>query len=117
MRKFLTLLSVLMLTTALGWAQGTISGVIKDATGEPVAFAKIKVEGTNVAATTDGNGLFTIKAASGASLIISGKGFETKTATATTGFNTFNLAKASKGDGATEEVVVTIGRASCRERV
>ena len=107
MKKFLTLLSVLMLTTLLGWAQGTISGVIKDATGEPVAFAKIKVESSNVSTTADANGLFTIKAASGANLIISGKGFETKTAIAATGFNSFMLAKATKGDGATEEVVVT----------
>jgi TonB-linked SusC/RagA family outer membrane protein len=107
MRKFLTLLSVLMLTTVMGWAQGLVSGVIKDATGEAISFATVKVEGTNVSSQTDANGFFSIKAAAGASFVISAKGYETKTAPSIAGFNSFTLAKASAGDGKTEDVVVT----------
>jgi TonB-linked SusC/RagA family outer membrane protein len=105
MRKFLTLLSVFMLSTMLAWAQGSVNGVVRDPSGEPVPFAVIKVEGTNVTTTADGNGVFNIKAANGASLIISAKGFVTKTVTAATGFNTFIVVKAATGN--TEDVVVT----------
>jgi TonB-linked SusC/RagA family outer membrane protein len=105
MRKFLTLLSVMMLCTMVAWAQGSISGVVRDPAGDQVPFAIVKVEGTSVTTTADGNGVFSIKAPNGSNLVISGKGFESKTVLAASGFNTFTLVKSQTGN--TEDVVVT----------
>lgn len=47
-------------------AQGFISGVVLDAaTGDPIPFAKVKVEGKNLGANTDFDGAFKIKSVAG----------------------------------------------------
>ncbi len=102
MRKFITLLSVLMLSTLLAWTQGTVSGVVKSPAGDAVPFAEIKL-GNGIKTTTDANGVFTIKATAGSELTITAKGYETKTAIVGAGFNTFTIAKT----GATEDLIIT----------
>jgi TonB-linked SusC/RagA family outer membrane protein len=82
MRKFASLLTMLMLSCALAYGQTkTVSGQVKDDKGEAVAFATVTETGTTNRAKADGNGYFSIKIKDGSSISISAAGHETKTLT------------------------------------
>lgn len=53
------------------------SGTVKDSTGEPIIGASIIEKGTTNGTSTDQNGLFSIRVAEGAKLIVSFVGYET----------------------------------------
>jgi len=72
MRKMITLLSVLLLFSAMAFSQiKPVSGTIKDAKGEAIPFASIKVKGGRTGVSADANGKFTINAKPGDVLVIS----------------------------------------------
>lgn len=50
---------------------GKVTGIVRDANGEPLIGATVKVKGTSVATATDVDGKYTIKAAPGSTLVIS----------------------------------------------
>ncbi len=58
--RVLTLLMGLLLSIG-AFAQTTVSGIVKDGTGEPVIGATIKVVGTGMGTATDLDGNFTLK--------------------------------------------------------
>ena len=67
MRKFASLLAVLMLFNALAFGQTrTVSGQVRDDKNEGVPFATITETGTTNRAKADANGLFSIKIKTGA---------------------------------------------------
>ncbi|MFT3824836.1 MAG: SusC/RagA family TonB-linked outer membrane protein [Chitinophagaceae bacterium] len=77
MRKILTLLTVLALSIVIAYGQNpSVTGQVKDAKGEPVPFATIKIKGTNTGVAADATGSFKINAASGTTLVISATGYE-----------------------------------------
>lgn len=77
MRKMLTLLAVLVLCTAMAIGQTkTVTGQVKDANGDPIPFATIKIKGTHNAVAADVNGKFTINAPQNSTFVISAVGFE-----------------------------------------
>ena len=79
MRKFLTLLAVLVLIGSLAFSQTkVITGKVTDQAGQPVPFATIRVKGTKLGTSADAEGNFTIKAESSQTLIISGTGITAK---------------------------------------
>lgn len=55
---------------------GTISGQVLDSTGEPMIGATVTVKGTKEAVACDLDGNFTIKAAPGATLVVSYVGYK-----------------------------------------
>lgn len=60
-KRFLFLLTCMMISASLAFAQKTVSGTVTDkSTGESVIGATVRVEGTNLGAATDMNGNFTI---------------------------------------------------------
>lgn len=60
-KRFLFLLTCLMLSASMAFAQKTVTGqVIEAATGEPVIGAAVKVLGTSLGQATDVNGQFQI---------------------------------------------------------
>ena len=73
MRKFLTLLSVLVLLSALVYAQTkTITGRVTDQAGQPVPFATVRIKesrGTGKGVSADADGNYSIKVNPGATLI------------------------------------------------
>lgn len=55
----------------------SVSGVVKDATGEPVIGASIVEKGTTNGTITDFDGNFSLEVANGATLVISFIGYQT----------------------------------------
>ena len=79
MRKFLSLLAVLVLLGSLAFSQSkVVTGKVTDQAGQPVPFATVRVKGTKVGTSADAEGNFTIKADPNQTLIISGTGITTK---------------------------------------
>lgn len=81
MRKMLqsfTLIAAMMLFTGGLFAQGTVTGKIKDdMTGDPLVGASVVLEGTTTGATTDMDGVFTLDLPTGIQkVVISYVGFE-----------------------------------------
>ena len=75
MRKFASLLTVLMLLCTLAFAQTrTVTGQVSDEKGSPVPFASVIIKGTKSGVIADQNGLFSIKAKAGDVLVISSQG-------------------------------------------
>ncbi|MBP5688345.1 MAG: SusC/RagA family TonB-linked outer membrane protein [Muribaculaceae bacterium] len=86
------------------YAQITVQGHVKDATGEPVIGATITVVGTTNTVATDFDGNFTIVAPKGAQLQVSSIGLQTQTVTAAP-----NLVIELLDDSQVLESVVVIG--------
>ncbi len=105
MRKILSLLSVLMLISALALGQTrTITGKVTNDKGEPVPFATVVVKGTKTTVVADANGVFAIEASQGSVLQISSAGAGVKEITV----GTSDMVTVSVGTtGQMEEVVVT----------
>jgi len=56
----------------------TINGKVVDEKGDPISGASVQVKGTRTGATADANGIFSVKAAKGATLVVTSVGFEAK---------------------------------------
>ena len=80
LRLLSLLLSVFLSVSA--FAQIEVKGNVKDATGEPVIGATVRVEGTSTVTVTDFDGNFELTATKGAQITISSVGYLTKTLTA-----------------------------------
>src|ERR1700744_3093421 len=73
------LFSFCLLFSAGAYAQNeTITGQVKDDAGAPLQGAVVTVKGSRTAVTTNENGMFTIKAAQQATLVISHVGYADK---------------------------------------
>ncbi|HXD77661.1 MAG TPA: SusC/RagA family TonB-linked outer membrane protein [Puia sp.] len=84
MRKSLSLVALLVCCLSV-LAQKQYTGRVTDQQGQPVPFVTIQVKGTKVGTSADGDGNFTIKARPGATLVISGAGFQSKQVEVTDG--------------------------------
>ena len=73
------MLAFLFVNSVVALAQQTVTGVVKDDLGEPLAGTKVQVKGTNNVVMTDANGKFSIRANKGQSLVFSFVGFSEKT--------------------------------------
>ena len=80
--RILTLVMGLFLSLG-AYAQITVNGLVKDATGEPVIGASVRVVGTQQGTVTDFDGLFTLDGVpQGAKLLITSVGYEDQEVTA-----------------------------------
>ena len=82
--RILTLLLGLFLSVS-AFAQSTITGQVKDATGEPVIGASVLINGTSNGTVTDLDGNFSISVQPGATLTISYIGFQKQQVAAANG--------------------------------
>ena len=79
MRKFLSLLAVLVLLGSLAFSQSkVITGKVTDQAGQSVPFATIRVKGTKTGTSADAEGYYSIKATSSQTLQITGTGITAK---------------------------------------
>ena len=56
----------------------TVNGRVTDEKGDPISGASVQVKGTRTGTTVNTDGTFTLKAANGATLVVSALGFESK---------------------------------------
>jgi TonB-linked SusC/RagA family outer membrane protein len=92
----------------------TVNGRVTDEKGDPISGASVQVKGTKTGATSNADGTFTLKAANGASLVVSAVGYEAKTVAAAANV-TVKLAADVR---ALSEVVVTgSGVATSRKKL
>ena len=109
MRKIASLLSMLLLLTALAFGQNrTITGTVTDDKGEFLPGASVRIKGTRTGVAADNNGQYRILAKTGDVLVVSGAGFETTEATVGAG-NTVNITVKTTVVAGTEVVVTALG--------
>ena len=105
MRKIVSILTLLLLTSVVAWSQGKISGTVKDQNGDPVPFATVTVKGTKASVAADASANFTIAAKSGDVLTISAVGIQT--AEVTVGNEAVIPITVTRISGSMTDVVVT----------
>ena len=76
--KLLTFTAVAMLLCTSIFAQQTITGTLKSATGEPLSGASVNIKGTSKFVIANENGVFKIDAPAGSTIVISSVGYKTK---------------------------------------
>jgi TonB-linked SusC/RagA family outer membrane protein len=105
MRRFLALLTVLILSGVLAFAQDrVVTGTVTDEQGKPVPFATVTVKGSAKGVSADANGVFSIKAKQGDVLVFSSTDRVTKEVTV--GTSSFvNASLASTGKTITEVII------------
>src|SRR5690349_4970120 len=105
MRKILSLLAVFMLVCTLAYAQSrTVAGQVRDANGNPIAFATVTEAGTSNAVTADAAGSYRITIRQGAKLTVSATGFQALSVDPTGSVQNVSLVRT---DNQLQEVVVT----------
>jgi TonB-linked SusC/RagA family outer membrane protein len=109
MRKFLTLLGVLVLSSILALSQQkNVTGRVTDAQGQPVPFATVRIKGTKVGVSADADGNFIIRANPSETLVISGTGITTKEVPVGTNSNLV-IQVVHQSSNLTEVVVTSLG--------
>ena len=104
MRKSILLVVFVWLFALCGFAQTTVTGKVIDDKGAPVSGASVLEKGTKNGTTTGPDGSFSLKTKPGATLVVSGLGFENKQIAASSSNLMVELAPDVK---ALSEVVVT----------
>ena len=92
------------------FAQIDVKGHVKDATGEPIIGATVRVDGTQTATITDFDGNFVLKANQGADITITYVGYQTATVKAAP-----NLTVTLQDDQTILQDVVVIGYGTVRK--
>lgn len=116
MRKILLMAAMLFAFVAITSGQTrSVAGEVKDAQGNPIPFATVKVKGSKVAVAADQNGKFSVNIPEGAVLIVSGAGFQALEINAGT---QTNLSIGLKEQESLKEVVVTaMGQVKSKAKV
>lgn len=83
--RLLGFMLLFIMGTFSAFAQSAISGVVKDASGEPLIGATVLVKGTQTATSTNVDGEFKLHAAPGATISVSYIGYQTVEAPAKNG--------------------------------
>ena len=86
------------------FAQIDVKGHVKDATGEPIIGATVRVDGTQTATVSDFDGNFVLKAEQGANITVSYIGYQSQTVKAAP-----SLVITLQDDAAVLNEVVVIG--------
>ncbi|MBX2963062.1 MAG: TonB-dependent receptor [Cyclobacteriaceae bacterium] len=69
--------ALLICSSAIGWAQLTVTGKVTDATGQPIPGANVQLKNTMMGTTTDADGNYSLEAPSAGVLIFSFIGYQT----------------------------------------
>lgn len=109
--RLLGLLMVFLVGTFGAFAQSAVSGVVQDASGEPLIGATVLVKGTQTATSTNIDGEFTLQANPDATLVVSYIGYKTVEAPARNGME---VTLEEDNNILDEVVVIGYGRSSAR---
>jgi TonB-linked SusC/RagA family outer membrane protein len=109
MRKFLTLLAVLVLLGSLAFSQSkVITGKVTDQAGQAVPFATIRIKGSKIGTSADAEGYYSIKATSAETLVITGTGVSAKEVVVGD-VTTLNITVQHQATSLSEVVVTSLG--------
>jgi len=109
MRKFLSLLGVLVLLVTLAFSQTkAVTGKVTDQLGQGVPFATIRIKGTKTGTSADAEGYYSIKADPSQTLVITGTGITTKEVEVGTE-TTLNISVQHLATSLSEVVVTSLG--------
>src|SRR5450432_2429279 len=109
MRKFLSLLGVLVLLVTLAFSQTkAVTGKVTDQLGQSVPFATIRIKGTKTGTSADAEGYYSIKADPSQTLVITGTGITTKEVEVGTE-TTLNISVQHLATSLSEVVVTSLG--------
>jgi TonB-linked SusC/RagA family outer membrane protein len=103
-KKWMLVILLLFANTVL-WAQKTVTGVVKDDEGKPVSGATVTAKGTKSSVVTNNQGVYSINATAGQTLVVSGVGFTSSEKQVGSG-NTLNF-DVNTSTAQMENVVVT----------
>src|SRR5215203_24564 len=112
MRRFLSLVAMLLLGVMAFGQTRTVTGTIRDATGNPVPFATVTEAGTKNASRADENGRFSIRTSENAQLLVSAAGFQAQTLASNASSNVV----LARTEGQLAEVVVTTAQGVRRDK-
>jgi len=113
MKKLNILLLFFLFFTIITFAQNSVEGIVKSATGEPLSGASVIEKGTSNGTVTDFDGKYKINAEKGKTLIFSYIGFLTKEIQVTA--NTMNVML--QDDGEELEEIQIVGSRSVKRSV
>ncbi|MCX6318547.1 MAG: SusC/RagA family TonB-linked outer membrane protein [Bacteroidetes bacterium] len=112
MRKFTSLLTALLLFTAMAFGQTrSITGTVTDEKGDALPGASVRIKGTKTGVAADNNGQFRISAKTGDMIVISGAGLEPTEVAVGTGSVVSVQVKRIILQG-TEVVITSLGQAT-----
>ncbi|MBQ2403676.1 MAG: SusC/RagA family TonB-linked outer membrane protein, partial [Prevotella sp.] len=112
--KRLCMLTMLSVFCLVSFAQSSVTGIVKDKTGEPIVGASILIKGTSTGTVTDINGNFTIQKANPSDvLVISSIGYANQNVKVG---NQTKLNVVLQDDMANLEEVVVIGYGTMKRR-
>ncbi len=115
MRKILSLLAVLVLSSVLAFAQSRIvTGKVVDESGNPISFATIKIKNSNKGVSADENGNFSIEVGNARALVVSSTSYGDQEVSIQ-GISNINIQLTSMAESI-DEVVVTAGGIRSRKR-
>lgn len=111
MKNRILLLLLILLNTSLALAQnGAVRGKVIDEKGEPLVGVAVTVKGTKIGTTTDSDGQYVLKVATGKRFVFSFIGYEKKEAVATA--NTLNITLNPTDQTLDDVIVVAYGKIS-----
>jgi TonB-linked SusC/RagA family outer membrane protein len=99
---------LLSILTIGAYAQKTVTGTVKDASGDPIPAVSVLVKGTKLGTNTDGAGKFSISAAEGAVLVFRYIGFKVQEAPVGPS-GTVNVVLQEDNNALSEVVVTALG--------
>lgn len=115
--RTLWMAAALVLASATAWAQGQVSGFVRDAEGSPLPSAVVKESASGTTAVTDANGRYSLQVASKtANLTASLIGYVSQTKSVqVAGSATLNFALAEAQEQLDEVVIVGYGTTTARD--
>jgi outer membrane cobalamin receptor len=117
MRKTAFLVMLLLCAFVNAWAQSNrVSGIITDEKNQPVPNVSIMIRGTKSGTTSDVNGKYILTVPLGATLIVSGVGYEEKTAKHNGG-NTLSVQIQSASVTMDDVVVTGVAQATSSKKI
>src|SRR5574338_443640 len=117
MRKFASLLTLLMLLCTLAFAQTrTVTGTITDDKGQPIPGASVTIKGKRAGTITNVSGQFKLEVSTGNTLVISAVGYAAQEISVTNS-STYDVSLVQQGANLSEVIVTSVAAATVKEKM
>lgn len=115
MRKFASLLTMLMLLCTLAFAQTrTVTGTVKDNGGQPIPGASVTIKGKKGGTSTNSKGEFELVVAKGNTIIISAVGYASKEVSVEDNLSSITVNLSPQATDLNEVIVTSVAGATLK---